>query len=232
LARRRDRLLLVLAWSAGFVDAASFLGLGRVFTANMTGNTVFLGLALGRLDLAGALRSIAALAGFCLGVVTGAMIPAKVSQPMVWPRAVTITLMFECLALTGLAFTWRYNGPAPEARTMAALIVLSGYAMGLQSAALKRIGVPAVGSTAVTGTVTGVMAGAVGWLHASSSGSAPHDEARQAQSVFRLSATVWFTYAFGALAGGTGSASWHGAAILCPAVAVGLVTLIALLSTG
>jgi uncharacterized membrane protein YoaK (UPF0700 family) len=43
---RRDILLLVLTWAAGSVDAISFLALGRVFTANMTGNTVLLGLHL------------------------------------------------------------------------------------------------------------------------------------------------------------------------------------------
>ncbi|MDX6641084.1 MAG: hypothetical protein QOF12_2095, partial [Solirubrobacteraceae bacterium] len=32
------RALLVLTFSTGLVDAVSYLGLGRVFTANMTGN--------------------------------------------------------------------------------------------------------------------------------------------------------------------------------------------------
>jgi len=229
LARRRDRLLLALAWSAGFVDAASYLGLGGVFTANMTGNTVFMGLAFGRLDLAGALRSIAALAGFCLGVVNGALIPVRRSQPTVWPGAVTTTLRIECAVLIALALGWRHAGAAPQPSATAALILISGYAMGLQSAALKRIGVPAVGSTAVTGTVTGVMASAVGWLHAPPGTAEPHHEAWQAHSAFRLSATVWLLYALGALAGGACSTRWHGAAIGWPAMAVGLVTLIALL---
>ncbi len=68
---RRDLLVLGLTWSAGFVDAISFLGLGSVFTANMTGNTMLLGIALGRGDLPGALRSLIALAGFCLGATAG-----------------------------------------------------------------------------------------------------------------------------------------------------------------
>ena len=45
-AARRDLLLLGLTWAAGFVDAVSYLGLGNVFTANMTGNTMLLGIAL------------------------------------------------------------------------------------------------------------------------------------------------------------------------------------------
>ncbi|WP_255543115.1 DUF1275 family protein [Azospirillum sp. INR13] len=38
-------LLLLLSVTTGLVDAISVLGLGKVFTANMTGNVVFPGFA-------------------------------------------------------------------------------------------------------------------------------------------------------------------------------------------
>jgi hypothetical protein len=38
----RNGLLLALAFAAGYIDALGYLGLNRVFTANMTGNTVLL----------------------------------------------------------------------------------------------------------------------------------------------------------------------------------------------
>jgi uncharacterized membrane protein YoaK (UPF0700 family) len=38
----RNGLLLLLACAAGAIDAISYLGLARVFTANMTGNAVLL----------------------------------------------------------------------------------------------------------------------------------------------------------------------------------------------
>lgn len=44
----RDLGLLGLALAAGGVDAATYLGLGRAFPANMTGNTVLLGVAVAR----------------------------------------------------------------------------------------------------------------------------------------------------------------------------------------
>ena len=40
------RVLIVLTVTTGLVDAVSVLGLGRVFTANMPGNVVFLGFAM------------------------------------------------------------------------------------------------------------------------------------------------------------------------------------------
>jgi uncharacterized membrane protein YoaK (UPF0700 family) len=39
-------LLRLLSLTTGLVDAVSVLGLGKVFTANMTGNVIFLGFAL------------------------------------------------------------------------------------------------------------------------------------------------------------------------------------------
>jgi len=50
MAAIRNVLLLLLACVAGSVDAVSYVGLGHVFTANMTGNTVLLGLALGHAE--------------------------------------------------------------------------------------------------------------------------------------------------------------------------------------
>jgi len=44
---RRDVLLVLLAAAAGAVDVIIFLGLGQLFTANMSGTLVFFSLGLG-----------------------------------------------------------------------------------------------------------------------------------------------------------------------------------------
>jgi uncharacterized membrane protein YoaK (UPF0700 family) len=44
--RLRDSLLVTLTFSSGAVDAISFLALGKVFSAFMTGNIAFLGIRL------------------------------------------------------------------------------------------------------------------------------------------------------------------------------------------
>ena len=49
----RESMLLLLTLVAASVDAISYLGLGHVFTAMMTGNTVLLGLALAQGEVAG-----------------------------------------------------------------------------------------------------------------------------------------------------------------------------------
>src|SRR5215475_12485746 len=73
-AAMRDALVLLLAFTAGCVDAISYLGLAHVFTANMTGNTVLLGLSTAQAQWPAALRSAAALAGYLVGVAGGAFI--------------------------------------------------------------------------------------------------------------------------------------------------------------
>ncbi|WP_052422696.1 DUF1275 family protein [Nonomuraea candida] len=60
-----------LALAAGAVDALSYLALGQVFTANMTGNVVLLGLALGLGRTAHAVGSGVAFASFCAGLAAG-----------------------------------------------------------------------------------------------------------------------------------------------------------------
>ena len=63
--------LLLLTATTGLVDAASFLGLGHVFTANMTGNIVFLGFAIAGASGLSVSASLVALASFLLGALAG-----------------------------------------------------------------------------------------------------------------------------------------------------------------
>ena len=92
-------MLLLLTLAAASVDAISYLGLGHVFTAMMTGNTVLLGLALAQGEVLAALRSILALIGFAIGVFAGAIIVERESYPEEWPAAVTAALAFETIIL-------------------------------------------------------------------------------------------------------------------------------------
>ena len=70
----RDIMLLVLTAAAGLVDAISYLEMGHVFTAMMTGNTVLLALAIGQGEVMAALRSTLALVAFSVGAAGGAMV--------------------------------------------------------------------------------------------------------------------------------------------------------------
>jgi uncharacterized membrane protein YoaK (UPF0700 family) len=147
-------LLLALSFAAGYVDALSYLGLGRVFTANMTGNTVLLAIGLARLDTDAAVRSSVALAGFLTGAAVGGAVVERDRVESIWPRGVTLALAIEAIILCVFAAGWLRVGDAPTALPMAGLIALSALAMGVQSAAIRRLEVSGIATTYITGTLT------------------------------------------------------------------------------
>ncbi len=208
----RDAMLLTLAWTAGIIDAVSYLGLGRVFTAMMTGNTVLLAMAVGQGELMAVLRSALALAGFSAGAVMGALIVARGKTRGEWPPGVTAALAVEGILLGGVTVVWQLAGPARSTGMTHLLIGLSGLAMGVQAAAVRHLGVPGVATTYVTGTLTSLMADLVGWtrsLSASSSRATSTDRpAGDApvnvnwQQRIGLLTGVFLVYALGALVGG------------------------------
>ncbi len=73
-------LLIVLTIVTGLVDAVSYLSLGHVFVANMTGNVVFLGFAMaGASDLSAA-ASLVALVAFMAGALLGGRVGTRFDQ--------------------------------------------------------------------------------------------------------------------------------------------------------
>src|SRR5436309_11779640 len=181
----RDAMLLMLTWAAGIVDAISYLGLGRVFTAMMTGNTVLLALAVSEGESMAVMRSGLALAGFSAGAAAGALIVMHSNERGEWPSAVTHALAFEGLLLGVFAVVWYSTRTARTTGLTNILIVLSGLAMGIQAAAVRHVRVPGVATTYITGTLTSLMADLVGWLRsmsASSSRATPADQGRHQPS--------------------------------------------------
>jgi uncharacterized membrane protein YoaK (UPF0700 family) len=64
-------LLVCLTVVTGLVDAFSYLRLGHVFVANMTGNVVFLGFALAGVGEISVVASLLAVLAFALGATVG-----------------------------------------------------------------------------------------------------------------------------------------------------------------
>lgn len=132
-ARIRDTLLVVLAFGAGSVDAISYLGLGQIFTANMTGNTVLLGVAAAQGDALRAVRSGVAFAGFAVGVLVASLVVGaghEDSAGAVWPRRVTPTLALEMVVLTAFLAGWEVTGADPSGAGEYVLVGVSAVAMG------------------------------------------------------------------------------------------------------
>jgi len=201
-------MLLLLTLAAASVDAISYLGLGHVFTAMMTGNTVLLGLALAQGEVLAAVRSILALIGFAIGAFVGAIIVERESYPPEWPAAVTAALAFETIILAIFAANFTLFDSI-RGGMIYLLIILSALAMGVQSAAVRRLGVPGIATTYITGTLTSLMVDLLGWLR-SIAARLPRSKTAKRSEVERrpwdqrvgLLAGVVTLYCLGALIGG------------------------------
>jgi uncharacterized membrane protein YoaK (UPF0700 family) len=211
--RARNALLLTLTVAAGSADAVSYLGLGRVFTANMTGNLVLLGVAIGQGQVAGSLRSVIAFAGFGIGVVVGARATARPTSDVVWPASVTRVLVVELGLLVAFAAVWEIVGGRPSTLVLDVLIALSAGAMGVQTAAARRLGVVGVTTTFVTGTLASLI---------TELASAGTDWSRSRRWAATIACIV-----IGAAAGAAVFIAWRPGAPLLAMLLAGIVTALA-----
>jgi uncharacterized membrane protein YoaK (UPF0700 family) len=151
---RRDALLVALGAAAGAVDVISYLGLGNIFTANMSGNLIFFGLAVGGGAGSQALHSVAAFAGFLVGAGVGARLRGKLGVGA-QSRGLAAALALAALAELGLSLGWIASGGHPGSTAVYLLIVASALAMGAQSAAVRSLS--DVSTTYLTGTMTALV---------------------------------------------------------------------------
>lgn len=225
----RDALVVLLAAVSGYVDVVSYLGLGRVFTSNMTGNTVLLGLAVGQERGLAALRSGVALAGFLGGVAVAAAIVRRDDDREVWPAAVTVACAVECAVLLALAVWGARAGNVGDRWPVYPLIALSAVAMGIQSAAVRALGVSGVTTTYITGTWTSLIGGTARRLWRVQDAGGSDKPAGVLGASGRLQAAVVGVYFAAAVAGGAAESRWLLAAVALPAAAVALVVAVAAL---
>jgi uncharacterized membrane protein YoaK (UPF0700 family) len=177
-------VLVVLTFLTGVVDAVSYLRLGHVFVANMTGNVVFLGFALSGAAGLSIASSLVALASFMAGAVLagrlgqrlgghrGHLVRAGVGVKAVLVAAALLVSIAAAAPATGVS---RY-----------AITVLLALAMGVQNSIAGRLAVAELTTTVLTKTLTG--------LASDRAGGKPHMRARRVTAVAAMLA--------GALVGG------------------------------
>jgi uncharacterized membrane protein YoaK (UPF0700 family) len=149
-------LLLALTVVTGLVDATSYLKLGHVFVANMTGNVVFLGFGIVGAGGISVWASLTALGSFLVGGAAGGRIGAHWSNDR--GRHLTATgateLLFVAAALAVAAFSPHDIGTGSRY----AVIVLLAVAMGVQNATARKLSIADLTTTVLTMTLTGVAA--------------------------------------------------------------------------
>ena len=155
----RVPLMLTLSVATGLVDAISVLGLGKVFTANMTGNVVFLGFAAAGTPNFHALSYVVAITAFLLGaLIAGRTGKAHATKPL--RRWLLLAAVVEAgllwIAAT-IAIGFDVATQSPDAR-LYAIIAVTAVTMGFRNATIRQLKIPDLTTTVLTLTLTGLAA--------------------------------------------------------------------------
>lgn len=162
----RDLLIVILAASAGSADGWSYFGIGHAFVANMTGNTVLLGVDVFWRG-ADILHPAIAIACYAAGVILASVLTRKLREGDPWPRAVSATLLLESFLMVGAEIAWiailrhsarQYHFVIPPLNFLLGGVA---FAIGMQSGAMLQLKIPGVVTTYITGTWTTLMNGVV-----------------------------------------------------------------------
>jgi uncharacterized membrane protein YoaK (UPF0700 family) len=150
------RTLLVLTFTTGLVDAVSYLGLGHVFAANMTGNVVLLGFGIAGSGGLPVVAPLISLGASLLGAGAGGVLGHRMADRHARHLALALSIELLLLAVVALlAATIDVRAGAFSGDTLIALLAL---AMGVRNATVRRIAVPDLSTTVLTMTLTGLAA--------------------------------------------------------------------------
>ena len=152
-------LLLLLSVTTGLVDAISVLGLGKVFTANMTGNIVFLGFAASGTPGFRVAPYVFAIAAFMVGaLIAGRVGKHHAGSPL--RRWLLTAASIEAALLwiaAGVAIGFDVATQSPGS-SVNIIIAWTGLAMGFRNATIRQLKVPDLTTTVLTLTITGLAA--------------------------------------------------------------------------
>jgi uncharacterized membrane protein YoaK (UPF0700 family) len=138
----------------GFIDAVSYLKLGHVFVANMTGNVVFLGFSFGGAPDISITGSLLALAGFLIGALLGGRFALRIGASR--KRLIMVSAGTKML-LIGAACVLAFIAATADI-TQYVILTLLGASMGVQNAMVRKLAIPDVTTTVLTLTLTGIAA--------------------------------------------------------------------------
>jgi uncharacterized membrane protein YoaK (UPF0700 family) len=158
VAREQSWAALLLAWVAAFSDAMGFLALQQLGASFMSGNSLAMGVALGRLEWPAVLQRGLPILAFFLGNLLGFLV---LTQARRWgmrsPFAIVFGLKAPCLLAFLVLGSHALQGgvirPSPSG-IFAVCVVLLTLAMGLQTATVRQAGSQGVRTTFVTGVLS------------------------------------------------------------------------------
>lgn len=158
--RKGGLIAQFLGFVAGFVDAVGFIVLMHMFTANMSGNTIVLGINLAKHNWAMVIHRGFPIPVFFLGGFLGSLaieISARRGFRYVFSSLFfTESIFIGLFLLFGSVYFIETPWPLNASWYIYALAALPSLAMGVQTAALHRVGSLSLRTTFITGMLMNV----------------------------------------------------------------------------
>lgn len=147
--------LLTLTVISGLVDAVSYLGLGHVFTANMTGNVVLLGFAAAGASGFSAPACLTSLGTFLVGAAAAGRIARRLGSRR---NLLAVAMTTEAVFTGAASIISAVVSGVSEGWPRFAIIALLAFGMGVRNSTIRRLAVPDLTTTVLTMTLTGLAA--------------------------------------------------------------------------
>lgn len=158
LNRTLPLLLHIATAVTGLIDAISYLALGHVFTANMTGNVVFIAFAVAGVPGVSLTRSLTALVAFLFGALIGGRVATHLSEVSKQKWITTALSLESTLLLVATLAAINFGNLSGSSWQLYSIIVLTALAMGIRNATVRKMAIPDLTTTVLTLTVTGLAA--------------------------------------------------------------------------
>src|SRR5260370_31356532 len=143
----------------GLVDGVSFLSLGHIFTANMTGNVVILAFAVAHAPGVSVARSLTALVAFFFRATVGGRILIRARTDALLQSALLIFALEIAFLAAAMFAALGHNGVlAYASAALYTIILCTPLAMGMRNAPVEKLGVADLTTTVLTLTITGLAA--------------------------------------------------------------------------
>lgn len=157
LSESLTQALLLLTFTTGLVDAVGFIGIGRVFTANMTGNVALLGFGLAGSAHLPVLAPLVSLTAFLVGAGGGGALAVRIGTHR--RNHIGAAIAIEIVLITAAAAVAAIVKIHVGASAGLSVIALLALAMGVRNATMRHVGVVDLTTTVLTGTLTNLAAG-------------------------------------------------------------------------
>jgi uncharacterized membrane protein YoaK (UPF0700 family) len=149
-------MLIALTVVSGMVDSFSFLELGHLFVANVTGDVLFIAFGLAGAHGFSIYASLTALAAFFVGAFVGGRLFVRCGAHR--GRLLSIVCLIEAvLFAASMVLATTTNDPARDGYRYAFIVMLA-LAMGLQNAIALKLSVPGLTTSVLTMAITGISA--------------------------------------------------------------------------